>query len=158
MTLKGAKLDEYNNELGEEERQRILEDNFTILRQTLNATGIKNLVEVRDTQTITASTSTDWKTIPGYSRAFTCSSGFIEINFNSMCHLGNNCGVALFLDNKRMDGVMAHSATHVYLNLRWDGPLSAGKHLVEVKTIGGATIEVGHENSNTRLVVRETLL
>lgn len=160
MSLKGIPLEEYNGAMPEEEKRRIIEDNFKELRASLMRTGIRNIVEATlETELQVTGTAAE-KVVPELSKAFKSSGGFVEVLFNGMVYLNGASTLALYLDNKRVDWMTSHGSAHLNPSLFWDGPLAAGNHNVEVRVTssGGHVIEFSHDDSKSRLSVRETLL
>lgn len=166
--LKEINLETFKPFMGEEAKEKAVEENFKSLRTFLGRTGASTLVNIAQRKLSTLSNTTE-QTLSGFSAAFQTTGGLVDIAFRT--NFGNNQALrqnlfALYLDDKVVDSVtLGGTAIGVLVPVSlWHSEvLGSGIHKVKVTSLVSAgTYDVGFglggQPSFTKLLVKEILL
>ncbi len=160
-----ANLDNPNPAMGQEQVDEVNVNNIKKIRQTLNATGVNQLLLVQ-AQTSTAFNSAtsavpvvDGKNMEG---AFTSSGGWVRVLFKTAQEYSGAflIDARLMVDDVVLDYKRFTTAGFgAALTLQWEGTLSDGKHTAKVLFANAAgTCTFSANGSFTTLQVVETSL
>lgn len=156
-----ANLDTPNPNMGQQELDELNVNNIKKLRQTINKTGINNLVWKTYT-TATTFTSTSYTTVDGMSSAFVSTGGFFICTFKTTVAFSGAITVyfKMVIDGKTLcfsSFVTPGFGGQIFLDYR--GILGPGNHTIDIQAkIGSGTIEFSTNSSTTELQVVEFVL
>lgn len=160
MSLRGTPIEEFNQELSDDELRDVQSNNWSSLRRALNLTGVREVAKAKLSAAVSTTGANPAAQVLGLSKAFQSSGGFVEICLTTTAHITTSGGVHLYLDGNLVDSFNVSATTASQVTLRHAASLPKGPHRVDVRaySTGGTAVVVSYANSITQLTVKETLL